>query len=245
MHLSSRGDNIQPMERPQHGGEGHDVERIAHRGAKLEFVENTLPAFRRAFELGADGIELDVHATRDGVVVVHHDAEVRASGLRSRAIIELTWDELQRFELAAGVGVPQLHDVLAAVPSGRVAYVEIKGSNIEALVANVLAAHPVDCAVHSFDHEAIARMRTIAPNVPRGILFDRRPGDVAGAIRAAGARDVWPERSMIDAPLVSAVHAAGARVIAWTVNTAAEARRLADVHVDGLCGDDVRLLDGP
>ncbi len=231
------------MERPEHGTEGHGLERIAHRGAKRDFVENTLPAFRRAFELGADGIELDVHATQDGEVVVHHDAVVRSSGLRSRAIVELEWDELRRVELAPEVGIPRLHDVLAVVPPGRVVYVEIKADRIEALVAKVLAAHSVDCAVHSFDHEAIARMRMIAPNIPRGILFDRRPRDVAAAVRATGARDVWPAHSLIDAALVSAVHAAGARVIAWTVNTEAEARRLAEVRVDGLCGDDVRVLD--
>ena len=52
------------------------MERIGHRGAKRELRENTLAAFRRAFERGADAVELDVHATRDGVVVIHHDAEL-------------------------------------------------------------------------------------------------------------------------------------------------------------------------
>src|SRR5439155_7107203 len=68
--VSSRGDNIHSTESAKR------VQRIAHRGAKREFPENTLPAFQRAFERGADAIELDVHATRDGVVVVHHDAEL-------------------------------------------------------------------------------------------------------------------------------------------------------------------------
>lgn len=239
--VSSFGDNIHLLNRAE------PVERIAHRGAKREFPENTLAAFQRAFQRGADAIELDVHATRDGVVVVHHDPKIRLGGRWSRAasIVELEWDELRAVRLAPEIGIPTLDDVLAVVPSSAAVYVEIKGANIEEGVAAVLARSATQCAVHSFDHDAVARMREIAPDVPRGILFERRAADVVAAMRATGARDVWPERRLIDAALVETVHAAGGRVIAWTVNSRGEAAALATLGVDGLCTDDVRLLDRP
>lgn len=221
------------------------MERIAHRGAKREFPENTLAAFQRAFERGADAIELDVHATRDGVVVVHHDPKVRLRGRWSRSvsIVDLEWEDLRGARLAPGIGIPTLDDVLAIVPPSAAVYVEIKGAHIEHSVAAVLARAATRCAVHSFDHEAVARMREIAPDVPRGILFDRRAPDVVASMRATGARDVWPEPRLIDAALVQTVHAAGGRVIAWTVNSRAEAAALATLGIDGVCTDDVRLLD--
>jgi glycerophosphoryl diester phosphodiesterase len=221
------------------------VERIGHRGAKRELPENTLPAFQRAFERGANAIELDVHATRDGVVVVHHDPTLggSAAGLRGQAIAGLSWTELSAVELAKGVGVPRLTDVLTAVPAGRTAYVEIKGVGIEPLVAAALVASPTRCAVHAFDHEAVRRMRTLAPELPRGILLDESPADIERMMSAAGARDVWPEWTLIGRGLVDRVHAAGGRVIAWTVNDRYAAEQLIDLGVDGLCTDDVRLLD--
>jgi glycerophosphoryl diester phosphodiesterase len=98
------------------------------------------------------------------------------------------------------------------------------------------------CAVHSFDHGAIERMHALAPEIPRGILFDDRPADMIASIRRTGARDVWPQWRLIDRGLVEEIHRAGGRVIAWTVNDRSEAARLVGFGVDGLCSDDVRLL---
>lgn len=221
------------------------MERIGHRGAKREFPENTLAAFTRAFERGADAVELDVHTTRDGVVVVHHDPTLPLSVTRllTREIAELDWETVGSVDLGGGATIPRLSDVLDAAPSSATVYVEIKGANIEEPVAAVLAGR-TRCAVHSFDHAAIARMRVLAPDVPRGILFEHATSDVAAAMAAVGARDVWPDWRLIDLTLVDQVHAAGGRVIAWTVNDRAVAEQLIRLGVDGLCTDDVRLLDG-
>ncbi len=210
------------------------------------FLENTLAAFARAYERGANAVELDVHVTRDRVVVVHHDPELGgyAGRLRGRAIAELEWPELSQVELASGIGIPTLVDVLDHTPPVATVYVEIKGANIEKDVAAVIAASTTRCAVHSFDYNAVERMRGIAPNTPRGILFDSLPDDVAAAMRATGARDVWPHWKLIDRPLVDRVHEAGGRVIAWTVNSRRTAERLSTLGVDGLCGDDVRRFAG-
>ena len=99
-----------------------------------------------------------------------------------------------------------------------------------------------DCAVHSFDHEAIARLRDIAPAIPRGILFEERGVDIEHAVQRTGARDVWPNFRLIDQPMVDRIHALGCRVIAWTVNSADVAADLMALGVDGLCGDDVRIF---
>jgi glycerophosphoryl diester phosphodiesterase len=75
------------------------------------------------------------------------------------------------------------------------------------------------------------------PRLPVGILTDSYLVDPVHALRAAGARDYWPHRLMVDAALVAAIHDAGGRVIVWTVNDPADARRLAALGVDGLCSD--------
>lgn len=221
------------------------MERIGHRGAKRELRENTLAAFRRAFERGADAVELDVHATSDGVVVIHHDPDLGADfgPLAGRSIAELAWRDLEGVGLADDLAVPTLAQLLAIVPRKAMAYVELKGEGIERLVGAVLRGSPARCAVHSFDHAAVRRMFEVAPEIRRGILFDSYPTDVAASMAAAGARDVWPEWRLIDYALVDRVHHAGGRVIAWTVNSADAAADLATLGVDGVCTDDVRLLN--
>lgn len=221
------------------------IERIGHRGAPREYPENTLPAFERAIERGADGIELDVHVTADGIPIVHHDPDVPASAGRARttrSLAQMTWEEVRRVELAPGISIPSLQQVLTAVGDRATVYVELKGINSERATLDLITASRARCAVHSFDHAAITRAARLAPAVRRGILFDAYPDDIDAALRDTSALDVWPEWKLIDAALVQRVHARGGRVIAWTVNTTAAAKALIRLGVDGLCGDDVRLL---
>jgi glycerophosphoryl diester phosphodiesterase len=234
-----------PVPGPSTRSDTPKVERIGHRGAPREFPENSVPAFERAIELGADAVELDVHVTSDGVPVVHHDSDVSLSPTlgRSRgAISSMTWRDVSRVELAPGVFVPSLEQVLDAVGNRATVYVELKGAGSEESAIAVIRASRTRCAVHSFDHVAIARASRIEPEGRRGILFDEYPHDVVRAMHDASARDVWPQWELIDEALVSRVHAAGGRVVAWTVNTTAAADHLVRLEVDGLCGDDVRLL---
>lgn len=222
------------------------IEHIAHRGAKREFTENTMAAFRRAIERGANAIELDVHATSDGTVVINHDADLgsRFGVIAGRAIAELGWEALSAAAIGDDLAMPTLSQFLAELPPHITAYVEIKGRAIEPQVAAVIRASGATCAVHSFDHDAIGRMREIAPEIPRGILFDHHPRDVVSAMSAVGARDVWPAWRLIDRDLVDLVHGAGGRVIAWTVNERSVADQLTAISVDGVCTDDIRLLEG-
>jgi|SRR5688572_27473176 len=214
-------------------------ERIAHRGSPLERVENTLPGFLLAIERGADAIELDVHVTSDGEVVVHHDAEYGG-----RAIAETPWPDLSGVDL--GGGMPRLADVLDIVGDKVTMYIELKGSRIEDAVIGVARAHGSRFALHSFDHDAIARVRERAPDIACGVLLDQNTPDPDVVLRRAvdriRPRDVWPHWSLIDEPLMRVASEVDVRVIAWTVNDVATAQSLKSLGVHGLCSDDVRLL---
>jgi glycerophosphoryl diester phosphodiesterase len=207
--------------------------------------ENTIPAFIRALELGADAIELDVHATRDGVVVVHHDPVLHADRVpvsQSVAIADLTLSEVRDYPLPGGIVIPTLREVLDAVGAGPTVYVEIKGTNIEALVVRCVRESKAMCAIHSFDHQAIYNVGKIFPAIRTGVLQTARPLDPAALLIATGAEDLWQEVAAIDADLVTAVHAQGARLIAWTSNDAEEWKTLRDFRVDGICTDRIEAL---
>jgi glycerophosphoryl diester phosphodiesterase len=220
------------------------LERVAHRGMPRERVENTLPGFLLAVERGADAIELDVHVTRDGVVVVHHDPVVQ-----SHSIAETSWTDLSQIDLGGRVRVPRLQDVFDAISDRATVYVELKGAGVEESVIQLARRHGRRFALHSFDHDAIGRVRKSAPDIARGILFDRDTRDPAAQLRRAVAhtqpRDVWPHWSLIDANFVNVARGLDTRVIAWTVNSLEVARRLMslDGGVDAICTDDVTLLD--
>lgn len=211
---------------------------IAHRGVPRERRENTLPSFALALEAGATGIELDVHATRDGVVVVHHDPVVRALPDGSRpAIAALSLAELAALAPSPDDRIPSLTEVLALVGTRATVYVEVKASGIEERVVDVIAGVSTECAVHSFDHRVVRRTGRLAPPLRLGILQTSYLIDPVRAMRDAGALDLWQQWELIDRELVERVHAAGGRVIAWTINDPARAGDLADIGVDGLCTD--------
>jgi glycerophosphoryl diester phosphodiesterase len=197
--------------------------------------ENTLQAFQLALQAGADGIELDVHVNVEADVVVHHNATVGSLG--AAPITQLSTAELR------GAGVPTLDEVCELVGDRATLYVEAKAARSAVAIVECLTAHDVRAAVHSFDATVIALVRTLAPMIPIGLLLDSNSNtQISELVVDHAIRDFWPNRKLIDASLVERAHAAGARVIAWTVNDAAEARRFRDLGVDGLCSDDVAAL---
>lgn len=220
----------------------HIPDIIAHRGSSRECLENTLAAFTRALEQQADGIELDVHGTADGHVVVHHDPvlslESGGDAAGRAAIRDLTLPELRRARLHGGHPVPLLDDVLALVGTQATVYVEIKAAHLEAAVAALLDRHPtVHTAVHAFDHRIPVSVRTMRPATEIGFLSDSYLIDRVGMLRPTAPDALWQYTHLIDEELVAAVHARGTKLIAWTENDPVRAHQLASWGVDGLCTD--------
>ena len=209
---------------------------IAHRGASGYEYENSRAAFRRALMLDADGVELDVHATRDGELVVHHDPDVPGLG----PIALLTGDEASRIRLPNGETLPLLKEILALVGDHDV-WIEVKTLPPEhdAALLRTLDRGPAPgrYAVHSFDHRIIRRLGETRPALERGILLSARLDDPVAALRAVGARTLWQEWQLVDPDLVRRIHQAGGRVIAWTVDNIGDLERLVRIGVDGLCGN--------
>lgn len=220
---------------------------IAHRGASGYEYENSRAAFRRAITLDADAIELDVHTTRDGAIVVHHDADLPGLGL----IAHLTLAEVRGARLRNGEPVPLLAEALDLI-GDREVWIEVKSlpapADPELLATLDAGPAPARYAVHGFDHRIIHRLGQARPELRRGILLSAYLQDSVGAMRAAGATVLWQEWHLIDAELVGDVHAAGGLVVAWTVNDIGECERLARLGVDGLCGnypDRMRVATAP
>ncbi|MGH7532008.1 MAG: glycerophosphodiester phosphodiesterase [Gemmatimonadales bacterium] len=209
---------------------------LAHRGASAYAYQNSLAAFRLAREMGADGIELDIHATTDGALVVHHDPALDGVGI----IAAHSLAEVRRVTLPNGEPVPTLSEALVAAGDLQV-WIEVKtlparhdGRLLDAIASG---PHPERYAVHGFDHRIITRLGALAPALRRGVLSASRPIDPLAQVVAAGAEVLWQESSMTDRDLVAVLHAAGKQVIAWTPNDPDDLARLAALGVDGLCSN--------
>lgn len=209
---------------------------LAHRGASGYSLENSLESFRDAIRRGADGVELDVHATRDGGLIVHHDPGIPGLG----AIAAATSSAIRTVLLANGEPTPTLAEALAAIGNAET-WIEVKALPEEAdqtLLRTIDAAPaPGRCAVHSFDHRIVGRLGALRPGLRRGILSSAYPSDPVALMHSVGATVLWQDWRLIDAELVDAVHRKEGEVIAWTVNDADAARRLAALGVDALCGN--------
>jgi glycerophosphoryl diester phosphodiesterase len=220
---------------------------IAHRGASGYEYENSRAAFRRAVMLDADGIELDVHATRDGGIVVHHDPEIPGAG----PIAGLSLAQARQLRIPNGEQLPLLSEVLDLVGQ-RDVWVEVKTlpPMHDQKLLEILDRGPAPerYAVHSFDHRIVHRLGETRPSLKRGILLSAYLRDSVAVMQSVGATALWQDWKQVDQELVDRVHESGGMVIAWTVNELGDLDRMVRLGVDGLCGnypDRIRVAIAP
>ncbi len=208
---------------------------VAHRGASAYETENSLAAFRLAGTMQADGIELDVHVTADGVPIVHHDPVIGGVPIWRTPLNEIR----DRHPLDNGEPVPTLTDALEAIDATMRVYVEVKALSVRddphLLAALRERVNPSRCHVHSFDHRIVHRLRASNPELAIGVLSASYPLHPVAAMRDVGATTLWQQESLIDADLVAEVREIGARLFAWTVDDAVRMRTLQAMGVDAIC----------
>ncbi|HTS16238.1 MAG TPA: glycerophosphodiester phosphodiesterase [Verrucomicrobiae bacterium] len=205
---------------------------VAHRGFSARYVENTFAAIRGALELGVDFVEIDVHETRDGELIVFHDYRLnRVCGARGR-VRDKTLAEIRRLNPQ----VPTLRQVLRMCRGKARVLLEIKRAD-PARVAAEIEKTRMEHHVIVFSL-SIRRMRDFAsanPRIARFGLVARRLPLALARLRGVGVEGVGLSRRLVRSPrVVQRIHQRGWKLFVWTVNRETEMGRLAEWGVDGL-----------
>jgi glycerophosphoryl diester phosphodiesterase len=215
----------------------------AHRGISAMHPENTLRAFRRALAIGVDGIELDVHPTADGIPVVIHDRDVGRTTDGAGYVDQIPLVQLKTFDAGDGERVPTLAEVVALVGDAAHLDIEIKGSDVERAVLDVLAQHPtVRWAISSFSWDTLRTVRRQDPVAELWPLAERAGDDLTAIADELAAPAVSLFTGAYTAQNALTLRSAGLRVMVWTVNDPQEAQRVKDLGAFGLCSDDPQRL---
>ncbi|GEM83800.1 glycerophosphodiester phosphodiesterase [Meiothermus hypogaeus] len=208
---------------------------LGHRGSPRQAKENTLESFRLALEAGLDGLELDLHRTRDGVLAVYHDFE-----FEGRPINELDWPALQR--LAPWMPrLEQVFELAEQFPKARL-NLELKSQpgpsdGREAALAQALLAwpHRERAWISSFDPLALIRLHRLKVDVPLALLYAEP--EMEELMPCLPVQGVHPYFALLSQSGVAELKARGLFIVTWTVNQAAVARELLAWGVDGIIGD--------
>lgn len=210
----------------------------AHRGDSAAYPENTLLAFRKAIESGAYGIELDLHATSDGTVVVIHDRSMERTTSGLGYVDEMTLVDVRQADAGSGERVPTFAEVLDLVGDRLHFDLEVKQPGIEAAVLDVLTSYPASrWAISSFDWEILKRLRELSATAelwPLAMHVDEALLDVAGSI---GSPCVAIDAGAYTAASAQMVGQAGLAAMVWTVNEPDEALRVRALGAAAICTD--------
>ena len=231
---------------------------IAHRGASFDAPENTLAAFRLAWQQGADGIEADFYLTSDGEIVCLHDSDTGRTGDRKLPVGQSTLEELRAVDVGASKGekfrgerIPTLAEVLGVVPAGKRIFIEVKcGPQIlPALRRDLQQSHllPEQIAIISFHPSVIEAVRKQLPDIRAYLLYSMPaanqskwprfdPAPVMETLRATDASglDLGAEHGRVTKAEVDQLRKAGYEFHCWTVDDGRLAQEYRALGVDSI-----------
>lgn len=229
------------------------VQIQAHRGASDYAPENTVPAFRKAVEFGANGIECDIHWTADKQFVVCHDAKIDRTSDGTGEIEKMTLKEIQSHDFGkkfgesfAGTTAPTLREMLDVVKDMNPVNIEIKsfrkdGQNDEALEAfyAILSEYGIigNTIVSSFDAKSLKRLKELHPDVYTCFLYDKKL-NAAEFAQKIGCSAIHPHFKYLRKSTVESAHRRGMKVNCWTPNTEKEIRKMIEIGCDGIITND-------
>ncbi|MEI6730222.1 MAG: glycerophosphodiester phosphodiesterase family protein, partial [Pseudomonadota bacterium] len=209
--------------------------------------ENTISGFRKAIELGADGIELDVHICKSGEIVVIHDDTVDRTTDGQGNVADLTFVELRQLQIIGDEYIATLAEVLDSIGRDIYCFIEIKYANaalpVAALVSDYIKQGYAKLFVISFEHAALQVVRQFNPEIALGASFEELPEDFAQIAVSLGAKAIIPEYKYLNAANIAAAHAAGLQIMTWTVNEPSDINNLIALGVDGIMSDNQLLRD--
>ncbi|MGM9529812.1 MAG: glycerophosphodiester phosphodiesterase [Phascolarctobacterium sp.] len=228
------------------------MKNFAHRGFSGKYPENTMLAFKKALEAGADGIELDVQMTRDGEVVVIHDEKVDRTTNGSGNVRDLTLEELRKLDASyiytgkQGFNpVPTFEEYCAWVAgTDLVTNIELKTGvypypGIEAKVWALIQKYHLEnkVIISSFNHYSILRMKALAPQLPYGLLEESWLVNAGAYVAGVGVEAYHPYHGSLTAEAVAEIKSHGIAINTWTVNDESRVRELLALGVDIVIGN--------
>lgn len=228
------------------------VKVFAHRGGREWAPENTMAAFRQAFDLRVDGIELDVQRCSTGELVVFHDEDLSRTTNGVGLVADVSFEELRRLDAGSwfdkefkGEQVPTLEEVLNLVDGKCILNIEVKNAPVsyEGIEDDLLALietypHPETLIISSFDHYVLRNLAQKAPQYQLAVLADAVLIDLPAYAATFGARYFHPCFDSCRPDVVEQCHQAGIGVNPWTVNGRKAWSRALKMQVDGIVTDD-------
>ncbi|MFJ9737119.1 glycerophosphodiester phosphodiesterase [Streptomyces sp. NPDC101166] len=210
---------------------------IGHRGVMGVEPENTLRSFVAAERAGLDVVELDLHLSKDGALVVMHDADVDRTTDGSGPIADHTLAELRALDAGRGERVPVFEEVLEAVSLPVQA--EIKDVRAARALAEVMRARALAdrVEVSSFHDEAVAEIARLVPGVRTALVGSRYGVDIVERAVAVGAATVCLDIRRLTLEIVERARAQGLRIIGWVVNTPEHLRLVRALELEGATTD--------
>lgn len=225
---------------------------FAHRGDSSNYPENTMLSFRKAVELEADGIELDVHKTKDNQLVVIHDEDVRRTFLGKGLVKDLTLGELKRLQCRKNLfreniecKIPTLREVLELIKDRETKLnIELKTDRIhyqgiEKDVLGLIKEYGMEDRIilSSFNHKSIQMVKNLDSTIKVGLLYHTPIDQVVRYAKARGVEAIHPYLPLASRELIQEAHREGLEVNIYTVNMPGEMETCLKEGVDGIFTD--------
>jgi len=218
---------------------------VAHRGASAYEPENTIRSFDKAFQLGADFVELDVRLCRDGSLVVIHDEAVNRATNGSGLVHDLTLSGLKLLDAGKGEKIPTLEEVLELFGEPKHKFfIEVKEPGLEEkLLENIIAREAEErVVITSFYHTALRKIKEKRKDIKCGVIFACQPINPENLAKDAKASILLPKLQYVNAEMVRRAHKNNLSIIPWPVNNEGDAKKMIQLDVDGIVTDKPDLL---
>ncbi len=228
------------------------MEITAHRGASSKYPENTMSAFKGAKELGADWIELDVQQTKDKVLIVLHDTNLKRTTGVSKNTWEVTYDEVQKLDAGSffsedfkGEKIPTLEEVIQFAKENNIKLnIELKPTgyeqDFEKSVVDLVKKYEFEdyCVITSQVYQVLENTKKYDKDIQTVYVMSLAYGDI---LKFKDADNFSIEASNINKTLVKKIHNAGKEIYVWTVNTKDNINKMIDLNVDNIITDNITL----
>jgi len=212
--------------------------KIGHRGAKGYQPENTLVSFQKAIELNVDGIELDVHLSSDGEIIVIHDETIDRTTNGKGFVNQLTTLDLKKYE------IPTLIEVLELINQNCFINIELKGNGTAKTVVDLISHYiadknwiSTDFLVSSFDWKMLEEVHLVNPKIRIGVLTEESISAALAFAKKIKAFSIHPDYRLLSKENVALMQENGFEVYAWTVNSKEAIQKIKSFNVNGIISD--------